>query len=312
MRRDERGAVKDAHALVINDDLDVIAHESMRHAVADRVDIHHSIVSDAPELSPMIDGPASGLRVTPCMTAPAAARLPPMTAECALVIRTPSELIAALPYLLGYHPMNSVAMVGLTGTKVDFGACYDLPPPDCDAEDAKAAAAVIAETVARQDAAAIVIVGFGPPERVTPAVLRLAQALQTARVRVDDAMRVTDGRWWSYFCDDAKCCSPEGTLCLPADSVIAAEATFLGHVALPSRRELIARAQERAPDQHVRAHRLKRMSDVSSHCVVLHTSPVTVSSSTRIRTWNTGLEAQHDVRFTIEPVKAEGMGFEPT
>jgi hypothetical protein len=48
MRRDERGAVKDAHALVIDDDLDVIAHESMRHAVADRVDIHQGIVGDAP------------------------------------------------------------------------------------------------------------------------------------------------------------------------------------------------------------------------------------------------------------------------
>jgi hypothetical protein len=163
-----------------------------------------------------------------------------MTADCALVIRTPSDLIAAVPYLLGYHPVDSVTMVGLTGTRVDFGACYDLPPPDCDEKDAREAATVIAETVARQEAASVVIIGFGPPGRVTPAVLRLAQALQTVRVRVDDAMRVTDGRWWSYFCDNPRCCSPDGTACLPGDSVIAAEATLSGHVALPSRRELVA------------------------------------------------------------------------
>ncbi|WP_328463889.1 DUF4192 domain-containing protein [Actinoplanes sp. NBC_00393] len=163
-----------------------------------------------------------------------------MSAECALVIRTPSDLIAAVPYLLGYHPVDSVTMVGLSGTRVDFGACYDLPPPDCSADDAREAARVIAETVARQDAASIVIVGFGPAERVTPAVLRLTQALQTLNVRVDDAMRVTDGRWWSYLCDDPRCCSPEGTACLPEHSVIAAEATLRGHVALPSRRELVA------------------------------------------------------------------------
>ena len=37
------------------------------------------------------------------------------------------------------------------------------------------------------------------------------------------------------------------------------------------------------------------------------------SSPTRIRTWNTSLEARDDVRFTIEPFhEAEGMGFEPT
>ncbi|MEU4419188.1 DUF4192 domain-containing protein [Actinoplanes sp. NPDC024001] len=163
-----------------------------------------------------------------------------MTAECALVIRTPSELIAALPYLLGYHPADNVAIVGLTGSRVDFGACYDLPPPDCDEADARAVATIIAETVARQEAASVVIVGFGPAHRVTPAVLRLTRALTTASVRVDDAMRVTNNRWWSYLCDDPRCCSLDGTPCLPEDSVIAAEATFRGHVALPSRRDLVA------------------------------------------------------------------------
>lgn len=163
-----------------------------------------------------------------------------MTADCTLVIRTPADLIAAVPYLLGYHPAESVTLVGLTGRQVEFGACYDLPPPDCGEDEARDAAAVVAETVARQKAAAVVIVGFGPADRVTPAVLRLTQALQTCGVRVDDAMRVTDGRWWSYLCDDPRCCSPDGTPCLPPDSVIAAEATFAGHVALPSRKELVA------------------------------------------------------------------------
>lgn len=163
-----------------------------------------------------------------------------MTAECALVVRTPSDLIAAVPYLLGYHPADSITMVGLTGSRVEFCACYDLPPPGCDEDEARAAVAEIAETVSRQQAASVMIIGFGPPERVTPAVLRLAQALQTLHVLVNDAMRVTDGRWWSYFCDDPRCCSPDGTPCLPEDSVIAAEATFRGHVALPSRRELVA------------------------------------------------------------------------
>ena len=48
MRRDERGAVKDAHVLGIEDDLDVIAHQSMRHAVAHGVDIDQGIMGDAP------------------------------------------------------------------------------------------------------------------------------------------------------------------------------------------------------------------------------------------------------------------------
>ncbi|BBH65388.1 hypothetical protein ACTI_20730 [Actinoplanes sp. OR16] len=150
-----------------------------------------------------------------------------------VTVRSPSDLIAILPFMLGYHPADSVAVVGLTGPDVDFTACYDIPPPD-DPD----AVGEVAAAVARQGAASLVIVGFGPPSRVTPAVLALVAALSPLDVRVADALRVTGGRWWSFFCENLRCCPPDGTPCLPADSVIAAEATFRGQVALPSRRHL--------------------------------------------------------------------------
>ncbi|MFC7529050.1 DUF4192 domain-containing protein [Actinoplanes sp. GCM10030250] len=163
-----------------------------------------------------------------------------MTADCSVVIRTPSELIAAVPFIMGYHPADSLALVGLTRARVGFAACFDLPPPECDDEDLHEGAAEIAGLVARQGTAEMMVVGYGPPHRVTPAVLRLVQALRLAGVRVHDAVRVTGGRWWSYVCQDPLCCPPDGTPCLPGDSVIAAEATFRGQVALPSRSDLNA------------------------------------------------------------------------
>jgi hypothetical protein len=48
MCRDQCRAVKNPHHLLVEDDLDVIAHESMRHAVAHRVDIPQGIVGHAP------------------------------------------------------------------------------------------------------------------------------------------------------------------------------------------------------------------------------------------------------------------------
>ena len=43
MRRHELGTVKNPDELILDDDLDVIAHESMRHAVPDGVDVHEGV-----------------------------------------------------------------------------------------------------------------------------------------------------------------------------------------------------------------------------------------------------------------------------
>ncbi len=156
-----------------------------------------------------------------------------MTPDCTVIARSPAELIAVTPYLLGFHPADSLVVLGTHGRAVVFGARWDLPPPG---EDDSAG---IARLVAAQRLEFATVVGYGPPTRVTPAVLRLAHALTVSGVRVHDALRVTDARWWSYLCDDARCCPPEGVPCRP-DLPIAAEAVFQGQVALPDRQALVA------------------------------------------------------------------------
>jgi hypothetical protein len=53
-------------------------------------------------------------------------------------------------------------------------------------------------------------------------------------------LRVTEGRWWSYLCDEPRCCPPEGRPCHPPDNAIAAQAVYQGQVALPDRQALVA------------------------------------------------------------------------
>jgi hypothetical protein len=163
-----------------------------------------------------------------------------MKADSSLLVSSPSELVAALPYLMGYHPNDSVVLVGRRGRDLDFSACFDLPPPGLDEDAARDATREIAAGVLRQQPDSMVVIGYGPRRRVTPAVLRVAETFRTFGVCIDDVLRVDEGRWWSYLCDEPRCCPPEGNRCLPPDSVIAAEATYLGQVALPSRRDLIA------------------------------------------------------------------------
>jgi hypothetical protein len=53
-----------------------------------------------------------------------------------------------------------------------------------------------------------------------------------------DSMFVTAGRWWSFLCERAECCPPEGTPIDPAASEVAALSTYSGLVVLPSRSAL--------------------------------------------------------------------------
>ncbi|MFC0029810.1 DUF4192 domain-containing protein [Micromonospora chaiyaphumensis] len=154
-----------------------------------------------------------------------------------LAVRSPADLVAAVPYLLGFHPADSVVVVAMRGRRVVFAARGDLPEPG---SDPGAAARHLAEVVARQGTDAATVLGYGPAARVTGTVEAVGDALDRAGLLVLDALRVTDGRWWSYLCAEPACCPPEGTRYDPAASQVSAAAVFAGQVALPDRAALAA------------------------------------------------------------------------
>jgi hypothetical protein len=157
-----------------------------------------------------------------------------------LSVRSPADLIAAVPYLLGFHPADSVVAVAVRGPRIVFAARGDLPPVGAPPHERDGLAAHIASVVGRQGAIAVMVVGYGPAGRVTPAVDALLAALRRADLDVLEALRVTDGRYWSYLCERADCCPPEGIACDPISSPIAAAASYAGQVALPDRATLAA------------------------------------------------------------------------
>jgi hypothetical protein len=163
-----------------------------------------------------------------------------MTADATLTVRSPADLIAAVPYLLGFHPQDSLTVVAVRDRRVVFAARHDLPDPGTPTDAVEAEARHVAVVVARQDVQGATVIGHGTADRVTPAVLRLGAALQGLGITVLDVLRVTDGRFWSYLCDDLSCCPPEGLPCNSASTAVAAAATYAGQVALPDRETLAA------------------------------------------------------------------------
>ena len=155
-----------------------------------------------------------------------------------LKVSSPAELLSAVPFLVGFHPDDSLIVVAMRGTRITFVARADLPGHTTPEEEARAAVLHLATVVVEQEAEAVAIIGYGEESRVTPAVVRVSDAFRKANLTIVDELRVADGRYWSYLCQDTSCCPPEGQPCEPAYSVVATEATYAGAVALPSREAL--------------------------------------------------------------------------
>ncbi|MGP4023767.1 DUF4192 domain-containing protein [Actinomadura sp. 3N407] len=152
-----------------------------------------------------------------------------------LVIRSAQDAIAAVPYLLGFHPSRSLVVIGFEGRA--HGTCaVRLDLPSCDA------AGRVAALLAGNGFARSLVLGYGPPDEVGESAAAMQAALSSAGVPAAEAIRVADGRWWSLTCDD-DCCPPEGTPYDVSASVLAAQATYAGHVALADRSELVRSVQ---------------------------------------------------------------------
>ncbi|TDC80249.1 DUF4192 domain-containing protein [Actinomadura sp. 7K507] len=152
-----------------------------------------------------------------------------------LVIRSAQDAIAAVPYLLGFHPSRSLVVIGFEGRA--HGTCairLDLP--------AAGAAGRVAALLAGNGFARSLVLGYGPLGEVAESAAAMRAALESADVPAAESIRVADGRWWSLTCD-GDCCPADGTPYDISATALAAQATYAGHVALADRSELVRSVQ---------------------------------------------------------------------
>jgi uncharacterized protein DUF4192 len=159
-------------------------------------------------------------------------------------LRGPADIIAVLPYHLGYRPADSLVVVCLRRNRIGVVGRVDLPPPEAEPH---LVAVELLPVVEREGPDAVVLVGFeGGVGRAEPASTAMRDALEGAGIRVLDRLVVRDGRWWSLDCDGS-CCPAEGEPVPPDESVPAvADYVLRGRRPAASRGALAERLASRA------------------------------------------------------------------
>ncbi|WP_344864610.1 DUF4192 domain-containing protein [Planomonospora alba] len=152
-----------------------------------------------------------------------------------LLLGSTEDVLGAIPYLLGFHPAESLVVIGLRGRPprgdVHLTVRWDLPLTGTELDR-------ILPLLRRERIGQVIAVGYGPGPLVTPAADELRARLRGSGIALVDLLRAEDGRYWSYLCARSGCCPPSGTPYDREAGAVAARAVAYGLVALPDRRTL--------------------------------------------------------------------------
>src|SRR5260221_10883205 len=121
--------------------------------------------------------------------------------------------LAIIPHLLGFHPSRSMVVIGLDALRgrVKLAFRYDLPDPPNAARSREIAEHATGVLRTRQITPAIAA-GYGSGTQVTPVAQPLGAAMRSTGIMLRHLLRVGNGRYWSYVCQDPGCCPPDGVL----------------------------------------------------------------------------------------------------
>lgn len=146
-----------------------------------------------------------------------------------LRVREPADLLATVPYLLGFHPAESLVALFLREGRVLLAARFDLAP-GLEEE--------VAGLVEQHAVTGLVLVVYTTDDPGGRQVLEDHRARLTG-VEIVDLLLVDGRRWWSLACTTG-CCPVEGSPYAPGEHPLSAEAVWAGLVARPDRESVVA------------------------------------------------------------------------
>jgi hypothetical protein len=163
-----------------------------------------------------------------------------------VTLRNPGDLIAAVPALLGFHPRDSVVVVGFAdeglGPLVQLCLRIDLPEPRLSRRKLTGLAEHLVRHATRRSCGDImvVVIGGGPAASPPPGrdlVAALRRATGRAGVELRDAVwtaQVARGERWRCY----ESCACSGSVPDPKETTAAAVSVAAGHVIRGERGEV--------------------------------------------------------------------------
>ena len=126
-------------------------------------------------------------------------------------LTSPHDLLAAIPFLIGYHPSNSLVLVAIKEGTVSMAMRVDYPSQqNSDAYD------LLAHHIKLDGAESALMIAYVPTEtgegEATGAEVLgyLAISLLKNAIEIRESIEVIGNRWRSVICEDISCCPPEG------------------------------------------------------------------------------------------------------
>ncbi len=229
---------------------DTTPHSHVQHAsqrLASR-EPQHGLPSPA-------DGESSAERKRAARRGLSAGGKPSARRKPRIQIDSVAGILAVVPYLLGFHPSNSLVVIGIGPPRgqIKLAFRYDLPDPP-DAVQARDIAAHAVAVLRRQQIDQVIVVGYGPGTQVTPVAELLRARIDRAQIELRDLVRVEDSRYWSYFCKGTDCCPAEG---VPFDALAHPAAAALTTAGLPAYPDRAALSRSLAPFTGAAAESMK-------------------------------------------------------
>jgi len=140
----------------------------------------------------------------------------------------PADVLAVLPYQLGFYPRDSLVAVSMRGTRLGLVQRIDLPPP----EHVGDAVAAMMAPLRKDSPRSVLLIGFEERDDECRAMLDgMAAACVADGVEVTDRFVVRGERWFAPDCHQ-RCCPSEG-LPLHTPSEVPAVAEFVGRGVCP-------------------------------------------------------------------------------
>lgn len=166
-----------------------------------------------------------------------------MTSET-LRLKSPSELLAIVPYLLGFTPSDSIMVISLKNNTVGLTQRLDLPKHGA----GEAAARSLMPALLREPPDPVLLIAYeSQPDRSAETIGALTSVLAAASIPIHDRIVVHHGHWRSLDCSEPWCCPLEGQPVPTAAEAPALVSAFVGREPSPyaSRDSFMAQLEAR-------------------------------------------------------------------